>query len=254
MSDADEPKRPRLRLISPPVRLRRAGRPRFVEHELAHKAHRYPNAIEIEGGLVRWRRSRWSVWERHEDVEPPAPIYATSEAFGWILQGRRRVGALQIVAHNGDTLSPGLVWGVADGLDELNARAVGVMISAFDDFADVFAFGPVVELRYVWVEQDVRIDWPAAVRAVALASYDDAAHLVGQVYPLEYDIPHGEHLTPASAFRSAALARLMLRRFEGLQPLPGPSGEEGWLWRPAPRLTPWRGSAVTWEPLEERFD
>lgn len=246
---------PKLRLISSPVRLRRSGRPKFVDRERLNTSFRYPNALEIDGGLVRWRRSKWHVWERTEAEKglPAEPVYATSASFGWLLQGRKRVGAIQIVAHNGETLSPGAVWEVADGVDELDARAVGVMISAFDDFADVFAFGPVAELRYIWLEQSVRIDWAAAVRAMVLTGYADAAHCIGQVFPLEYDIPRGEHLMAAEDFRAAAMVRLMARRFAPLVPFPGPSGADGWLWRPAPRLMPWRGSPLTWAPLDDRL-
>jgi len=196
----------------------------------------------LPGYEVAYRRGGWRKLYTIQPDEPGAePAHVRlRDTFAWISQGGRRVGAVGLQEIEAFWVDP-QAFGIAmdDESDRL-CHLAEVLLSEWQDVDhEIFAYGPVLELREVWVEP--RHSRPGIWKPVAHALIDrvlrNCALLICHCFPLEYSclVPDDAQTRPAFERRRKAMMRAAAREF-GLAPLPGAPGKEGYVWRPRPGL------------------
>lgn len=219
-------------------RIRRSENPpRFIEHEAAmHRPYRYvlPVPVTNEKATLRYRLSPWRSLAEDERIRK-------RELFAWIQLGRRRVGALEL--HEFDMrgcLANDDVLYLMDSEEDIESQIAQVLCSTFDDLScDVMPYGSILDFRHAWIKPGPaqRELLAKAATTIIDAAFPDHALLIMKAYPLEYEGQMNDDapIEAGLVSRQRAMVRHYHRIF-GVEPLPCPHGQEGWLWRLHPKL------------------
>jgi hypothetical protein len=232
MRDEDE-------LLSRQPRIRRGAEwPNSVEEEHRRKA-KYSRELRTtaqDGTFVlRYRKSRWRRMIMGQGC------VKRRDLFCWITTKKRRVGALNFVEFEPDILiSNDDFFNTMDADYHADAHLAEVLCAAWDAVVpDVLDYGPVLEFRLAWVAPEYARSglWATAAKAIIEAEFDDHSILVMKAFPLEYErrAPRGSPAYKGLERRQAAMVRYYERLF-GVDRFPGMFGDDGWLWRPNPRI------------------
>lgn len=227
------------------VRRPRIRRDREMPTDLSRDlavGYRYPYRLkcELAGYEVHYRRGRW---HNINEGAPAEDGYDTSsnvrETVAWIMDAGERVGAISFAEYDPPFAGEEDFCQCMDDESEHMGRLAEICCSTWEQFTlEVAGFGPVVELRSVWLKpRSVPAGtWRPALDALLRKLTAKSSILVVHAFPLEYEgrAAPGDASRLGFRRRQAAMVRwcerhLQLRRF------PGPPGEDGWLWRPRRR-------------------
>lgn len=206
---------------------------------------RYPHSLGVLPGYqVSYRRGGWRKLETMQPDEPYLEGEEFSvrirETFAWIESGGRRVGAVSFQEIDAELVPSHFFWTAMDDESAYLSRVADVLASEWEyTEVDLFAYGPVLELREVWVEPRHQTQgiWKPVAKALIAKLLPKCSILFVHAYPLEYSgmVPENAATEPALRRRRDALVRVGEREF-GLTKLPGEPGDLGFLWRPRPGL------------------
>ncbi len=218
---------PKIRRDAAPPSFERRGRDAVpIRHELSGV---------LSGYSVKFGRGRWErPFEFFESGEDGFLRWRKTQAF--VEQHKRLVGALEFVEYDA---------AVGDGRDFFDAmdaesyemmRAASVLLSEWRDLPeDVLNYGRVVEIAWVWAEpaHDRPGIWIPVLEALLGRVERFTAAVIAMAFPLEYEgkVPAGDPTRPAFERRRRAMLRYYKQKL-GLESLPGPPGQGGWMWRP----------------------
>lgn len=192
------------------------------------------------GYQARFGRSRWHVLgdfsEEDEDVSRLRHRFTSAS----IERNGEVIGGVKIVEYDIPLISIGWFWEAMDAHSSTTHELSEVLLSAWPDFPfDVACYGSVLELNRLWVEPGQRTSgvWIPVVHELFRRVRRQTATIIAKAYPLEYEgkLPDGAPERSAFERRRRAMIRYYARHL-GLRPLPGPSGEEGWIWKSPERL------------------
>lgn len=191
------------------------------------------------GYRARFGRSRWYTLDEFSEEED---VYRLRHRFtsASIERGGEVVGGVKIVEYDIPLISVGWFWEAMDSYSMATHELSEVLLSAWPDFPfDVACYGSLLELNRLWVEpgQPISGVWIPVVRELFRRVRRQTAIIIAKAYPLEYEsrLPDGAPERPAFEKRRNAMIRYYERHL-GLRPLPGASGEEGWIWKSPDRL------------------
>jgi hypothetical protein len=156
------------------------------------------------------------------------------EAFGWLKIRRERVGAVQLFAYEvPDFAANHEFMGGTSPHSGPHGELFEALCDNWEVSPDLGWVGPVVELRTAWMAPSYTDgEWMLAAEMILASAFGDYSILIGKAAPLEYTgLPTDAAAKSRLDRRRAAMVRYG-RRLLGMQPLPGPWGELGWLWRP----------------------
>jgi hypothetical protein len=148
------------------------------------------------------------------------------------------VGAVKIIEYDIPPIWTSWFWEGMDGYSHSASEVAQALLSAWPDFPfDVACYGNVLELNRLWVEPTAAGTWIPVVDQLLRRVQRRTAIVIAKAYPLEYEgkLPDGAPERPAFEQRRRAMLRLYGNRLD-LHPLPGRSGEQGWIWKPRPGL------------------
>jgi len=192
------------------------------------------------GYQARFGRSRWHVLddfsEEDEDVSRLRHRFTSAS----IERNGEVIGGVKIVEYDIPLISIGWFWEAMDAHSSATHELSEVLLSAWPDFPfDVACYGSVLELNRLWVEPGQRTSgvWIPVVHELFRRVRRQTAIIIAKAYPLEYEgkLPDGAPERSAFERRRRAMTRYYQRHL-GLRPLPGPFGEEGWVWKSPERL------------------
>lgn len=206
---------------------------------------RYPHKFEVKTSAgafqVKYRRTAW------RKIDDSDGEILKKTVFAHIMQGRRRVGEIELVGFD----VPDLLYNedfifVMDIEEQPDLNLGEVLVSEWNDlWFDVCDYGPIVEFRYLRMLQSPILGSPLWVQiAEQLLNLEFKNHsiLALNAFPLEFAgrrvVEVGQRQPPEDPRLSRRLNALIrhYRRTLGVGPFKPPFGETGWLWRPHPRL------------------
>jgi hypothetical protein len=158
------------------------------------------------------------------------------ELFCWFMKNDQRIGALKLAEWSVEPHT-----GNEDFLGEMDSAdadvyELGMAVTSVWDVAELRIHGSLVETAFVWMmPAEARENFWVTAHAYFMKQYfaRKAAVLLLRAAPLEYPQAKSpdDPLIQGLADRTAAMVRLY-RRTLGVELLPGPAGERGWMWRP----------------------
>lgn len=222
-------------------RIRGAGRMARVDSDAEFpepgEARRFTKVLSVEGSSecleIRYRRSRWSKvdYEGSDEVRSRLTdgiIMVSGERAGRIQFTEFRLGAF-VTRHE--------FWRTMDDASAAKSALAEVINGAWSDPTDVTDFGDIVEFNRVWLRLSVtgRGRLGAVCEIMLKELFSSRALLILKAFPLEYEgaVTSDNEL----AFSRRRIA--MMRRYAGMlgvEPLPGSSGQEGWMYSVPSRL------------------
>ena len=127
-----------------------------------------------------------------------------------------------------------------DAEEDIESKIAQTLCSSFDNLAcDVMPYGSILDFRHAWIKPRPAQRGLLAKAATTIidAAFPDHALLIVKAHPLEYEgqMPDDAPIETGLASRQRAMVRHYHRIF-GVEPLPCPHGQEGWLWRLHPKL------------------
>lgn len=241
----NDPQR-REALLARRPRVRRERRlSQHLEEELK-AGQKYPFRLDgmLPGYEVVYRRGRWRKLETPQIDEPDFRGFDRSvrvrHAFCWIRMQGRDVGAVSFREIDAEGVAPPDFSIAMDNESQELSRWAAVLLDEWEDInIGVFDYGPILELHEVWVEPGHSSGgiWKPVVEALLERLFAACSVMVAHAFPLEYGgrVPDGAATAEAFERRHAAMMRVAAREL-GLRPMPGPPGEEGFVWRVRPGL------------------
>ncbi len=205
--------------------------PDFARHEAARR-RKYTKEITLADReeRVRYRLSRpTSVGEDDGYVR-------RTEFFGWLVSGRKRIGAFELRAYDAvGCFNNHEFLEIMDLDEEFEARLSRVICDCWNDVPESLSvYGPIVDFRSAWISPDAsnRKLFSLAGNAILGTVFSDCSCVIMKAFPLEYqgEAPDGSPLENRLQLRQLAMVRYYRRVF-GVEPLPGAYGSEFWLWR-----------------------
>lgn len=212
--------------------------PRFIQWELARNVS-YRRRISLEEAgvdvLLEYRRSRF-----HWLGDEPDGI-RKREIFGWLKIGRRRVAALQLFEFETTPwLSNTEFFEFMDIDEQIESHLAEILIDAWENVTEqITSFGNLVDFRMAWSDPSLCPPhlWAKAVNLLIQQELGDYSILTMKAFPLEYEgrMSKGSLAEYGLQKRQLAMVR-HYRRLFGVIPFPGKVGNDGWLYKIAPRL------------------
>lgn len=207
--------------------------PWSVRYELEQKAQ-YRRRIDFDaaGQALRfcYRASR-----RRSLGDDGDGVVQQRSAFGWIMDGDDRLGALNFVEWFIDPFANPDTF--LQEMDDESSEAIAlgeILVSAWD-LEELASYGGVLEFRLAWMTKSAAAHsiWAAVAEQFIVSRRDQFGVLLLKAFPLEYEgaAPEGSVAAAALAFRRRAMMR-HYRRVLNVTSLPGVAGTEGWMWRP----------------------
>lgn len=226
--DAPLVRRPRvLRPAEPPSFERRGRSPVRLTKTLPALA-----GYTVEFGRERWQQPFDFLNEPDESV-----FLRWRKTQASIGMGGRNVGALEFVEFDAGLLSDSEFFDAMDSESYEMMRLASVLLAEWRDLPQrVLDYGRILEITWVWVEPGHPRPgiWLPVLEALVARIEPYLAVVVAKAFPLEFE--NGQHKEATAAFerRRQAMTRYYSGNL-GLQVLPGPPGEDGWMWRPGRR-------------------
>lgn len=158
-----------------------------------------------------------------------------------IVQDGRAVGAIKFAEYRlAAMLFDEEFYDALDSDSAEEEKLACAIVSAWDwACLEIGGYGDIIECREVWMEPGhvQPVAWSTVIHAMLRELFSSGAAFFVHAFPLEYDGRSPVHAPSYVGFqrRQKAMIRMAERRF-GLRSLPGPFGEEGWMWAPAPRV------------------
>jgi hypothetical protein len=213
--------------LSRQPRIRRMGEiPSFVESEVhARRTYRYSLECTFKGHKARLQY-RWSRWLRTE----------YEMLFCWITLNRRRVAAIQLFEYQpGPWPENDCFFEAMDASTQIESDLAGVLCNAWSPFCShVTAYGNLVDFRMAWADPTRHPPglWAAAAEQLIAYELPEYSLLTMKAFPLEYEgrAPSRSAAHAGLLSRRRAMIRYYQRLFQ-VRKFPGPSGDNGWLYR-----------------------
>jgi len=228
---------------------RRYGAPDWLENEFAEgTAYPFTTGEVLPGCEIRFRRTGWRkvgyeqslLFEKYKDEEPEnRPHLKVRFTVGWLYVGGERLGCVRLEEYDLLNLYNAEFYDLMDEVDsETEELAVALLHWPYVQM-DVGDYGNVIHLSSVWQVPSLA---KRRVGEIALLSFimpklEKASILILKAFPYEYAgrVPAGAKTAIGFGRRRQAMMRMAERRL-GVMRMPGDIGEEGWMWRPSPRL------------------
>ena len=193
------------------------------------------------GYKARFGRGRWSRLDEFDETEDGERYELRHRVTRACIEREGQVvGAMKLVEYDIPPIWASWLWEAMDGYSSATADLAHVLLRAWPDLGfDVACYGNVLELSRLWVEPGHSATglWIPVAHDLLRRVEHQTAIVIAKAYPLEYEgkLPEGAPERPAFERRRRAMIRYYGQHL-ALRPLPGKSGEEGWLWRPRRRL------------------
>ncbi|MGD9966384.1 MAG: hypothetical protein AB7T59_07680 [Hyphomonadaceae bacterium] len=178
-------------------------------------------------------------WERDEQDEE-LPSLRTRRTFGWILRGDVKAGALELREYDMCACDANeTLWMAADAAGYDASQAIYALCSQWRDLGmSVAAYGSVLELGGLWLlPSQGKACGAQILNAFVRTACRGYSLVILKAFPLEYESKLGDEPALKVGFehRKRAMQRYYARSL-GMKPFPGPTGDAGWMWKPAKRV------------------
>jgi hypothetical protein len=199
---------------------------------------RLPHTLShpIVGYEVRFGRTGWKILEEWSEEGEVLDRLRERQTNARIWLRDRLIGKILLREYDVPSIFNSWFWDAMDGHSHSAYELAEVVLSAWPDFTyDVAGYGSVLEINRVWIEPRHGRSgvWIPVVKELLSRVRRRTAIIVAKAYPLEYEgkLPSDAPERAAFERRRRAMFRFYGRHL-GLHPLPGRSGEDGWIWRP----------------------
>lgn len=211
---------------------RQIGDQVFPEGPPKGRYHSVSIAHEHGSLSVRYKRNRWGL------VCPDDGKVRSRDTCGLICLEGEHVGSFMITEFRGPLfVAREEFLEEMDSHSQANAELAMALLTHWEEPADFFHNGEIVELRRLWIKPQAsgRGRLRAVLRRVLSELYHQRSLLILKAFPLEFE---GDvHDTNRPAFQSRQQA--MMRHYShllGVSTLPGSGGEAGWMYEFPDRL------------------
>lgn len=170
----------------------------------------------------------------------------------WLLRDGAEIGTISLAEYDPPLFFDDGFCYWMDAFEQHMGCLAEVCCTAWPDFThDVASYGKIVELDTVWMKPGSAEPgiWREPLDFLLRRLCHRASIVIAHAFPLEYSGRAGSEHASRRGFelRRAAMVK-WAQGHMGLRPLPGRSGEEGWLWRPARRRVAPHIPEPIWNP------
>lgn len=206
---------------------------------------RLRNTLSIANGVellkVRYRRS---AWDRISECGTVKQRFIE----GQIIADAGHAGSFQLVEFDiAPLISRHQFLDEMDGHSHATGHLAETIVQHWEEPSDLFDYGNVIEIRRLWMEPRLSGNGRLArsIDALIEQEFGQRSLTILKAFPLEYERQVDELTVDAFSRRQRAMMRLYSRLF-GLTPLPGSSGDDGWMYGIPKRL-----SHLNLEPIDD---
>lgn len=180
---------------------------------------------------VRYKRSAWHRISDGGEVKQRS-------IEGQIFADANHAGSFELVEFDVAPLTSGHQFlDEMDGYSQAAAHLAETIVQHWEDPSDLFDYGNVIEIRRLWMEPRLSGNRRLArsIDAILEQEFGRRSLAILKAFPLEYEGKVDDVTQGAFRRRQRAMMRLYGRMF-GLIPLPGSSGDDGWMYAIPDRL------------------
>jgi hypothetical protein len=197
--------------------------------------------VDMGGGYgLTFGRSSWGKPWGYFENEEDAPILRWRRTRADIRYEEELIGSIEIREYDSSYLTNTEFFHAMDSHSQAKMKLAYMLISAWEDVCEqVFSYGRILEISRVWINKKhshSRI-WIQAVENLINRVKRQTALIICVAFTLEYEGREYDETPERQSFyrRQRAMYRYYARHLK-LSLMPGPLGEEGWMWRPSERL------------------